>query len=193
MSRVAERGAAARRDRALARRERRPEGATEFVIRASTAAGARRRGDHRRQRDVLGLPARAVRPRRPPVPVSVHELHELRTAVHDRRGRSLRPAAHDDGRLRDVRPLPGRVRGPRRSALPRSAERVPGVRAAGHARGPGRAARRRSDRAAAAPCAAARSSRSRGSGATTSPAAPTPSPSSPGSGAASTVRTSRSR
>ena len=39
----------------------------------------------------------------PPLPLPVHQLHELRPALHDRARRSLRPAAHDDGRLRDVR------------------------------------------------------------------------------------------
>ena len=48
----------------------------------------------------------ALRPRRPPLPLSVHQLHQLRPALHDRARRSLRPAAHDDGGVRDVRALP---------------------------------------------------------------------------------------
>ena len=73
--------------------------------------------------------ARAVRPRRPPLPLPVRQLHQLRPALHDRARASLRPAAHHDGRLRDVRRLPGRVRRPGRPPLPRAAERLPGLRA----------------------------------------------------------------
>ena len=72
----------------------------------------------------------AARPRRPPPSLPVHQLHELRPALHDRARRPVRPAADDDGRLRDVRRLPGRVRRPGRPPLPRPAERLPGVRAA---------------------------------------------------------------
>ena len=41
---------------------------------------------------------RAVRPGRPPLPLPVRQLHELRPAVHDRPRRPVRPAADDDGR-----------------------------------------------------------------------------------------------
>ena len=77
-----------------------------FAIRASPPAGepdARVSAGHRHLRR---LPARAVRPGRPPLPLPVHQLHQLRPALHDRARRPLRPAAHDDGRLRDVRRLP---------------------------------------------------------------------------------------
>ena len=89
------------------------------------AAGARlaRRGHLR------GVPGRAVRPRRPPPPLPVHQLHRLRPALHDRARGAVRPPAHHDGGLRDVRAVPRRVRGPGRPPLPRPAERVPGVRA----------------------------------------------------------------
>ena len=63
------------------------------------AVGAR----HPRQRDMRRVPRGAVRSRGPPPPLPVHQLHELRPALHDRARRSLRPAADDDGRLRDVR------------------------------------------------------------------------------------------
>ena len=57
-------------------------------------------------RHLRRLPGRAVRPGRPPLPLPVHQLHQLRAAVHDRARRPLRPAADDDGRLRDVPGLP---------------------------------------------------------------------------------------
>ena len=139
-----------------------------------------------------GLPARAVRPRRPPLPLPVHQLHELRSAVHDRARRAVRPAVDDDGRLHDVPALPGRVREPSRPALPRPAERLPSVRTVGPAA-----------RTAPAPAIpsplpwprspAARSSRSRASVAITWPAAPTTSGRWRRCGRASTARTSRSR
>ena len=77
--------------------------------------------------------AELLRPGRPALSLPVHQLHELRAALHDRARRPLRPAADDDGRLRDVRGVPGRVRGPARPALPRPAQRVPGLRAVGAA------------------------------------------------------------
>ena len=67
-------------------------------------------------------------PSRPPVPLPVHQLHQLRSAVHDRARRPLRPPVDDDGRLSDVPCLPRRVRGPERPAVSRSAQRVPGLR-----------------------------------------------------------------
>ena len=100
--------------------------------RAPRGRGGRRAG-HPRQRDLRRLPARAVRPRRPPLPLPVHQLHQLRPALHDRSRDPLRPAADDDGRLSDVRALPRRVRRPRRPPLPRPAERVPAVRPVGAA------------------------------------------------------------
>ena len=75
------------------------------------------------------MPRRAPRPGRSPPPLSVHQLHELRPAVHDRSRRPLRPAGDDDGRIRDVRALPRRVRRPARPPLPRPAERMSGLRA----------------------------------------------------------------
>ena len=55
-------------------------------------------------------------PRRPAVPLPVHQLYPVRTAVHDRRRRSVRPAADHDGRVPALRRLPARVRGPRVTA-----------------------------------------------------------------------------
>ena len=120
-----------------------------FAIRDSPRRRRAARRGHARQRDLRRLPGRAVRPRRPAPPLPVHQLHELRAALHDRPRRPLRPAEHDDGGLRDVPGLPGRVRRPGRPALPRPAERLPGVRAARAAGRRGR--RRRSRRARATP------------------------------------------
>ena len=102
------------------------------------------------------LPARGVRPRRPALPLSVHQLHQLRAALHDHHGAALRPAEHDDGRLRDVRRVPGRVRRTRSTAAstpsPTPARRAGrasrcGTDAGGHGR---RRRRRRFERPAAA-------------------------------------------
>ncbi len=75
--------------------------------------------------------AEVLDPGRPPPPLPVHQLHQLRAAVHDRPRGALRPPADDHGRVRDVRALPRRVRRPARPPLPRAAERLPGLRAAG--------------------------------------------------------------
>ena len=87
--------AAADRRARLPRSSRAPHGGEPDAL------GRRRRGDLRR------LPGRALRPRRPPLPLPVRQLHQLRAALHDRARRPLRPAADDDGRLRDV---PGAAR-----------------------------------------------------------------------------------
>ena len=109
------------------------------------------------------LPARALRPARPPLPLPVRQLHELRPAVHDCPDRAVRPREHDDGWLPDVRGLPRRVR-----AIRPTAASTPRRRAAPPA---GRGSRCRSQRRWRC-CATERCSRSRGSAATTSPASP---------------------
>ena len=99
---VAER-AAARRDRGGSEgRTRSPTASAGFGSSPPTTPASRRRQvspDMATCADCLGG---ALRPGRPPLPLSVHQLHELRPAVHDRARRPLRPAADDDGRLRDV-------------------------------------------------------------------------------------------
>ena len=78
-----------------------------FAIAASTSAAARpTRSVSPDTATCDGVPARAVRPRRPPPPLPVHQLHRLRPALHDRARRPVRPAADHDGRLHDVRALP---------------------------------------------------------------------------------------
>ena len=115
---------------ALLPEELAPSGASGFEIVASDAQGEAQAPVSRRRRDLRGLPGRALRPGRPPLPLPVRQLHQLRPALHDRPRRPLRPPADHDGRVRDVRGLPLRVRGPARPALSRPAERLPGLRAA---------------------------------------------------------------
>ena len=74
---------------------------------------------------------RAVRPGRPPLPLPVHQLHQLRPAVHDRARRPLRPAADDDGRVRDVR----RAAGPSTRTRPTAASTPSRTRARPAGRG----------------------------------------------------------
>ena len=96
-----------------------------------------------RRRHVRRLPGRAVRPGRPPLPLPVRQLHQLRPALHDRARRALRPAADDDGRLRDVRALPGGVRRPAPTAA--STRSPTPARSAGRRCACGDARRRRRD------------------------------------------------
>ena len=86
--------------------------------------------DPRRPRDLLRLPGRDLRPRQSALPVSVHQLHQLRPPLHDRPRRALRPSRDDDGAVSHVRRLPARVRLAARPPLPRPAQRLPGLRAA---------------------------------------------------------------
>ena len=113
---------------------------------------------------------RAVRPRRPPLPLPVRQLHELRAALHDRARRPLRPAADDDGRLRDVPALPRRSTTTRPTAA--STPSPTRARSAGRRCGcAGRRLRRRGAARRGRGAARGRgSSRSRASAATTSPA-----------------------
>ena len=52
--------------------------------------------------------ARASRRARPAVPLSLHQLHQLRPALHDHRGSALRPGAHHHAALPAVPGLPAR-------------------------------------------------------------------------------------
>ena len=92
----------------------------------STAAGLARALRAGRRGAVRRLSARARRSARPPPPLSVHQLHRLRAALHDRARRSrtiarattMAPFALCDG-------CRARVRGSARPPLSRRAERVP--------------------------------------------------------------------
>ena len=167
LARARRRGAAAaprRRGRPEdARADRRASG---FAILASEREGEPGRAGRAGHRDVRRLPRRAVRPGRPPLPLPVRQLHELRAALHDRARRPLRPAADDDGRLRDVPRCRAEYEDPARPPLPRAAQRVPGLRpaAAADRRAGARCCRRRA-RCVAAAARAARGRDRRGQGA----------------------------
>ena len=154
-----------------------------FVI-ASSAPRRGRRARLARRGDLRGVPARALRPGRPPLPLPVHQLHGLRPALHDRPRRAVRPAADHDGRLHDVRPLRGRVPRPHQPPLPRPTQRLPDLRTA--ARPSARGGRRPR-------CGRGGSSRSRGSGGSISRAWPRTRTRWRRCGLASTARRSRSR
>ena len=122
------------------------EDLTDFVVEASADV----EGDRLVPPDAAtcsDLSRRALRSRRSAPPVSVRELHAVRSAVHDHRDAAVRPRTDVDARVPDVRRLPTGVRGSRRPAVPRRARGVPGVRPTGNARrrvghGAGRAERR---------------------------------------------------
>ena len=167
-------------------------GEGDFRIVESVAGGEPGCAGRARQRAVRRLPARAGRSRRPPLSIPVHQLHELRSALHDRPRRPLRPAADDDGAVYDVPDLRARVPRPRRPPLPRAAERLSRLRAAlcGSTGG----SQRRSDRATwPGFCVRGRSRPSRGSAASTSAATRSTSRRSRPCAHASTATTSRSR
>ena len=48
------------------------------------------------------VPGRDVRSTRPPSPLPVHQLHQLRSPIHHHHPASLRSPQHDHGRLLDV-------------------------------------------------------------------------------------------
>ena len=66
-----------------------PAGEHGFRILDSRRTGERGGRDRARHRDLRRLPGRAARPRRPALRLPVHQLHELRPAVHDRPRRAL--------------------------------------------------------------------------------------------------------
>ena len=115
------------------------QGSSVFEIRR--ANHRRDQGPHlRRRRYLRGVRGRDLRPRPAPLPLRVHQLHELRPPFHDRDLDPVRPGQHHDERLRHVRRVPGRVRGPDRQALPCPAHRLPSLRShfeAGRCRGSG--------------------------------------------------------
>ena len=104
-SRGCRRGAAARA-RASVRRDALPAARRDAASRSSRSerrGPGPTRSSRPTPRPATTASRELLRPRRPPLPLPVHQLHELRPALHDRARRPVRPAAHDDGRLRDVR------------------------------------------------------------------------------------------
>ncbi len=90
-------------------------GATAASRSWTAAAATRSDGDRARQRGLRRLPRRALRPGRPPLPLRVHQLHELRPALHDHARPALRPRADQHGGVRAVPRVPRRVPARRRT------------------------------------------------------------------------------
>ena len=174
-------------------------GGAGLLDRRQCLVGGGHGAGQRRHRHLRGVPGRGRRPGRSPLPLPVHQLHGLRSPLHDRPLRALRPARHDDGRLHDVPGVPGRVRRPLRPPVPRPAQRVPRVRPAAVVVPPrdGDGATARGDAALAAAVDGAPRRRdrrrSRGSVASTSPSTPPTRRPWQSSAAARRATTSRSR
>ncbi len=139
-------------------------GGTEFVIEPSqrgrgTHSGLAGRGD------LLGLPSRTGRSDRPAVPAPVHQLHQLRTALHRRRGSALRPPDDDHGGSAALLGLRRRVRRSGQPTVPRADRGLPGLRTGpDHASaGRARALRRCRDGRGPAPARGRRDRRREGS------------------------------
>ena len=103
-------------------------------------------------RDLRRLSRRALRPRRPPGALPVHQLHQLRSPFHHHGPPPLRPPEHDHAGVRPVRRLRLGVRRPGGPPLPRPARGL--RRAAGHASGSSTATTARSQGTDAALAAA---------------------------------------
>ena len=74
--------------------------------------GRQERAHSARSRDLRGLPARNSRPGRSPLSLSLHQLHQLRSAFFHHRGASLRSRQHLDEKIRDVRGVRTRISRP---------------------------------------------------------------------------------
>ena len=155
-----------------------------------------RHGDRARQRDLRRLPRRALRSRRSPLSLRVHQLHSLRPALHDHAIAAVRPRDDQHGRVPAVSRVRGRVSRAGASPLSRRAECMPALRpAAGAGRRRRHSDRRRGSdhRNGRASCVAARSLRSRASADFTWPAMRATATPWPGCGRARRARRSRSR
>ena len=113
-----------RLDRFLAELTQQPAaaGADRRAVLGAAAAARRPRVPHRGQRGrrrrpdlhlagrrhLRRLPGRAVRPGRPPLSLSLPQLHQLRPAADDHHAAPLRPRAHDDGGVSRCAPPAGR-------------------------------------------------------------------------------------
>lgn len=91
--------------------------------------GGHRAHRHRpRQRGLSRLPGRHVRPGQPALALRLHQLHELRPALHDHARPALRPCHDEHGFLRHVPGLRRRIRQPAGPPLSRRTQRLPGLR-----------------------------------------------------------------
>ena len=93
----------------------------------------RSRGPPRRtagRGDLRRVPGRTVRPGRPALPLSLHQLRGLRSTCVDHQDPALRPRVDQHGPLSDVPGLRRAVRGPGRSSLSRGAGGLRRLRAA---------------------------------------------------------------
>ena len=115
-----------------------PIGYDGFEIRESETGGDQDRARPAGHRHVPGLPARDLRSAQPPLPLSVHQLHQLRPALQHHRIAALRPREHLDEAVHDVPAVPGRIRRPARPPLPRPAQRLSRLRPAAGIVGPHR-------------------------------------------------------
>jgi acylphosphatase len=94
---------------ALEESEIEPRGEQDFTIAQSADEGARTALVPADIATLRRLPARAFRSSGQALRLPVHQLHQLRTALHDHPLRPLRPHQHEHGLVRDVRGLPARV------------------------------------------------------------------------------------
>jgi hydrogenase maturation protein HypF len=116
-------------------KERTPDGFSRFeIVHSAPVAGAFQPispdVSHLRR-----LPPRAVRPGRPPLPLPLHQLHQLRPALHHHPRHPLRPPADDDGPLPLCDACAAEYNDPAQPPLPRPAGGLSRVRAAGLAGG----------------------------------------------------------
>ena len=97
-------GAAGRRRSAsCARRRFRLQSIDTFSIVQSAERHRAARLHSARSCHLCRMPVGDLRSGGPALPLSVHQLHELRAALHDRARRAVRPAGDDDGGVPDVR------------------------------------------------------------------------------------------
>ena len=95
-------------------------------------------GDRRIRADLAGrghLPrlfARLPRAGQPAFRLPLHQLHQLRTALHHHSRHPVRSRQHHHGALSHVRGVPAGIRRPGESPVPRAAECLPRVRSVNH-------------------------------------------------------------
>ena len=101
-----------------------PAGYPSFEIVIQSRRVVQDRGRVARSRHLSGMSRRDSRPRRAAIWISLHQLHELRAALHHHPRDPLRPAKYDDGVVRHVPGVSRRIRDHRRPPLSRAAHRL---------------------------------------------------------------------